>query len=153
MSDDTDKPQMPAIPGEETVDVYKPGEANAGAAPVIGAAMMTAFHGREGIDRIVDDLVERIKIDKRTSEAFRASDFVRLRRTLKEQFCYILGGGCNYSGRDMVSVHKDHGVRTDEFNALVEDLQDAMNIEGVAFTAQNRFFAKLAPMKRVVVVR
>jgi hemoglobin len=152
-SEPASKPQMPAIPGEETVDVYKPGDDNAGAAPFTGPEMIKAFHGTEGIDRIVDDLVERIKIDKRTTEAFHASDFVRLRRTLKEQFCYILGGDSKYTGRDMVSVHKDHGVKTGEFNALVEDLQDAMNAEGVAFTAQNRFLAKLAPMKRVVVVR
>ena len=152
-SEAPDKPQMPTIAGEETVDVYKPGSDNAGAAPFTGPEMMKAFHGRAGIDRIVDDLVERVRTDKRTSEAFHASDFVRLRRTLKEQFCYVLGGGCAYTGREMVAVHKDHGVKTEEFNALVEDLQDAMNAEGVAFTAQNRFLVKLAPMKRAVVVR
>lgn len=149
----SDKPQMPKIAGEDTVDVYTPGNDNAGAGPFTGPEMMKAFHGREGVNRIVDDLVDRVQKDKRTTEAFHASDFVRLRRTLKEQFCYILGGGCDYTGRDMVAVHKDHGVKTDEFNALVEDLQDAMNKEGVAFTAQNRFLAKLAPMKRTVVVR
>ena len=152
-SEATSKPQMPAIPGEETVDVYAQRSDNAGAAPFTGPEMMKAFHGTEGIDRIVDSLVDRVRLDARTSEVFHASDFVRLRRTLKEQFCYILGGGCAYSGRDMVSVHKDYGVATVEFNALVEDLQDAMNAEGVGFGAQNRLLAKLAPMKRVVVLR
>ena len=82
-----------------------------------------------------------------------AEDLVRLRRTLKEQFCFILNGGCDYTGRDMVKVHEDHGVVASEFNALVELLQDAMDREGVAFGAQNKFLAKLAPMKREVVVR
>jgi hemoglobin len=76
-----------------------------------------------------------------------------LRRTLKEQFCYILNGGCAYSGRDMKSVHADHGVTTAEFNALVEILQAAMAREGVAFSSQNRLLAKLAPMKRDTVTR
>jgi hemoglobin len=94
-----------------------------------------------------------VQVDKRTSEIFHASDFVRLRRTLKEQFCYILNGGCDYTGRDMAKVHEDHGVITAEFNALVELLQQAMAKEGVAFGAQNRFLAKLAPMKRQTVTR
>jgi hemoglobin len=144
----------PAVPpGEEAVDPYDISNANAGASPFMGTEMLEAFHGREGIGRIVDDLVAAVKADKRTEEVFHASDFVRLARTLKEQFCYILNGGCDYTGRDMASMHKDHGVTVAEFNALVELLQDAMDREGVAFGAQNRFLTKLAPMKRDVVVR
>jgi hemoglobin len=144
----------PAVPpGEEAVEPYDVSNANAGVAPFTGIKMLEAFHGREGIGRIVDELVAAVKADKRTEEVFHASDFVRLARTLKEQFCYILNGGCDYTGRDMASMHKDHGVTAAEFNALVELLQDAMDREGVAFGAQNRFLAKLAPMKRDVVVR
>ncbi|MDP3740283.1 MAG: group 1 truncated hemoglobin [Hyphomonadaceae bacterium] len=141
------------LPGEEEVDAYEVSNANAGAKPFESTTMLEAFHGREGISRIVDDLVEQVQKDPRTIEVFRASDFVRLRRTLKEQFCYILNGGCSYTGRDMVKVHEDHGVVASEFNALVELLQDAMDREGVSFGAQNKFLAKLAPMKREVVVR
>jgi hemoglobin len=72
---------------------------------------------------------------------------------LKEQFCYILNGGCDYSGRDMAMMHEDHGISVAEFNALVELMQDAMTREGVPFSVQNKFLAKLAPMKREVVRR
>jgi len=144
----------PAVPpGEEAVDPYDVSNANAGAAPFAGKEMLEAFHGREGIGRIVDDLIEGVRKDKRTVEVFHAADFVRLTRTLKEQFCYILAGGCAYTGRDMASMHKDYGVTVAEFNALVELLQEAMDREGVAFGPQNKFLAKLAPMKRDVVVR
>ncbi len=146
--------QSPAPhPEEEAVDPYTISNDNAGARPFAGKEMLAAFHGQEGIGRIVDDLVERVQVDKRTSEIFHASDFVRLRRTLKEQFCYILNGGCDYTGRDMAKVHEDHGIITAEFNALVELLQQSMANEGVAFGAQNRFLAKLAPMKRETVTR
>jgi hemoglobin len=147
------QPISPVPPGEEAVDLYAVSNANAGATPVDGQELFAAFHGREGISRIVDDLVELVQKDPRLTEIFKASDFVRLRRTLKEQFCYILNGGCPYTGRDMKSVHADHGVTTAEFNALVEVLQAAMAREGVAFTAQNRLLAKLAPMKRETVTR
>jgi hemoglobin len=140
-------------PGEEAVDPYTVSNANAGAAPFEGTAMLTAVHGREGIARIVDDLVDHVRTDPRIEEIFRATDLVRLRRTLKEQLCYILNGGCDYTGRAMAMAHEDQGVTVAEFNALVELLQDAMDREGVAFGAQNRLLAKLAPMKRDVVVR
>lgn len=143
----------PTPPGEEEVDPYTVSDANAGATPVDGQELFAAFHGHDGISRIVDDLVEQVQKDPRLTEIFKASDFVRLRRTLKEQFCYILNGGCTYTGRDMKSVHADHGVTTAEFNALVEALQAAMTREGVAFSAQNRLLAKLAPMKRDTVTR
>jgi len=147
------QPASHVPPGEEAVDPYAVSDANAGAAPVGGQELFAAFHGHEGISRIVDDLVEQVQKDPRLTEIFKASDFVRLRRTLKEQFCYILNGGCSYTGRDMKSVHADHGVITAEFNALVELLQAAMAREGVAFSAQNRLLAKLAPMKRETVTR
>ena len=140
-------------PDEEAVDPYEQSNAHAGATPFEGSAMLDAFHGRAGIDRIVDGLVERSEADPRTSAIFQAHDLVRLRRTLKEQFCYILNGGCDYTGRDMQTAHRDIGLQAADMGALVENLQLAMEAEGVPFRAQNRFLAKLAPMKRDVVTR
>ena len=138
---------------EDPVEPYVQRDANAGATPFAGHAMLDAFHGRAGIDRVVEDLVARNVADPRISDIFKAQDLVRLRRTLKEQFCYILGGGCAYTGRDMKSMHADMGLQTADFAALVENLQKAMDKERVPFRAQNRLLAKLAPMKRVVVIR
>ena len=140
-------------PGEEPVDPYSQSDANAGAAPFKGAGMLKAFHGRTGIDRMTDDFVDRLVADKRIADIFKGQDIVRLRRTLKEQFCYILNGGCSYTGRNMKDAHKDLGVQQTDMGALVEDLQAAMRKENVAFIAQNRFLAKLAPIKRDAVQR
>ena len=138
-------------PGEDPVDPYVQSDANAGARPFAGTAMLDAFHGRAGIARIVDGFVDRNIHDKRIAEIFEKQDIVRLRRVLKEQFCYILGGGCTYTGRAMTQAHKDLGVQTADMGFLVENLQAAMRAEKVAFFAQNRFLAKLAPMKRHIV--
>ena len=51
----------------------------------------------------------------------------------------------------MKTAHKNLGVQTADFNAIVEDLEKAMTKEGVGFGAQNRFLAKLAPMKHSTV--
>ena len=143
----------PVPPGEEPVDPYVASNANAGAGPFAGQGMWAAFHSREGVARVVDAFVARNQADPRIADIFRGQDMVRLRRTLKEQFCYILNGGCDYSGRTMAEAHKNLGTQTADFNALVENLQWAMDREKIAFAAQSRFLAKLAPMKRETVVR
>ena len=140
-------------PGEEPVAPYVQSNANAGAAPFKGDRMWKAFHEQAGVDRIVDEMVNRNIADPRIADIFKGQDLVRLRRTLKEQFCYILGGGCTYTGRTMAASHKDLGLQQADFNALVENLQTAMRHEHVAFFAQNAFLAKLAPMERTTVVR
>ncbi|MGV9010337.1 group I truncated hemoglobin [Brevundimonas sp.] len=146
--------QDPAhLPGEEAVAAYTVSNANAGTAPFEGEAMLQAFHGRDGIDRIVDGMLDRSIADPGIGEIFALTDMVRLRRTLKEQFCYILNGGCDYTGRDMVQSHADLGLQPADMGKLVEHLQAAMDQEGVPFHTQNRFLAKLAPMRRDVVTR
>ena len=140
-------------PGEEAVDPYTVAEANAAVAPFEGTEMLEAFHGREGSDRIVDGTMDRSMVDPRTAGIFAATDMVRLRRTLKEQFCYILNGGCSYTGRSMQDAHDDIGLQPADMGALVEHLQAAMEAEGVPFRTQNRFLAKLAPIRRDVVTR
>ena len=143
----------PALAEEKPVDPYTQSNANAGARPFTGEQMLAAFHGREGVARIVDDTLDRSVADPRLTDIFRATDMERLRRTLKEQVAYLLGAPVDYSGRDMKTTHKDQGVNTAEFNILVEHMQLAMDKEGVAYRHQNQLLSKLAPMKRDVVTR
>jgi hemoglobin len=140
-------------PGEEEIAAYTQGPANAGAPQFEGDRMWKAFHQESGVDRVVDELVDLSLADPRISDIFKSHDMVRLRRTLKEQFCYILNGGCTYTGRDMKAAHKDMGLQNTDFNVLVEELQVAMDHEKIGFRDQNRFLAKLAPIQRPSVER
>ena len=139
--------------GELLVEPYVEDNANAGADPFESGKMAEHFGGREGIRRISDRLVELNYADPRIADIFIAHDRVRLERTLFEQFCYILGAGCDYTGRDMASSHAQLGTTHADLNALVENLQQAMREADVPFAAQNRFLAKLAPMSKDVVTR
>ncbi len=136
---------------EEPVAPYEQSDANAGAAPITDPAVFAAFNGQDGIGRIVDRTVDLALADAELGPIFRPFDMVRLRRTLREQFCYLLGGGCSYTGRDMNTSHADMGVETRHFNRLVTHLRTAMREEGVPFRMQNRLLAVLAPMHRDVV--
>lgn len=142
-----------AVPGEDPVEPYKVDPANAGAKPFEGDSMARAFHGQPGIRRIVEQFVESNFADPRIGEIFTNQDKIRLKRVIFEQFCFILNAGCTYTGRDMRTAHKNMGVQQGDMNRLVENLQVAMRAEHVPFAAQNRFLAKLAPMRGHVVER
>jgi len=148
-----EKPKRDPVTGELPIAPYAHSDANAGTAPFAGADMARAFGGQDGIRHIANRLVDIAITDPRIKGVFAASDLVRLRRTLYEQFCYILGAGCPYSGRDMAESHKQLGIMGGEMNALVEDLQRAMRERHIPFATQNRFLARLAPMKKDIVRR
>jgi hemoglobin len=141
----------PALAAEQPVKPYAQSDANAGAAPFVGDHMFKALHGLEGINRIVSSMMAENQSDPRTADFFKAADQERLHRTLVEQFCYVAGGPCHYTGMDMKMAHAHMGVREKDFDALVEHLEDAMTKEGVGFRDQAKLLAKFAPMKKPTV--
>lgn len=141
------------IPGEEPVDPYDITNANAGAKPYPDARYFDQFGGKSGIDNMVEAFVARLYANPVIKDVFFAADKVRLTRTLKEQVCYVLGGPCDYTGRPMNSSHDVHGITQREFNALVVDLQLAMNEFDIPFRAQNKLLVKLAPMASDIISR
>ncbi len=109
--------------------------------------------GQEGINRMVDEVEKIYLADPRIKDIFEESNLERLNAKLKEDFCMIAGGPCAYTGHSMEAAHKGLHLTNANFNALVEDLQDAMDKTGIAFATQNRFLARLAPMQHQVVTR
>jgi hemoglobin len=116
-------------------------------------ALFTDMGGQAGIDRIVDASVDNYLADDRIKAIFDESNIDRLRAEFKVQFCQVAGGPCEYKGHDMTAAHKGLHLTNANFNAVVEDLQDAMDKVGLSFATQNRFLARLAPMQHQVVSR
>ena len=109
--------------------------------------------GETGVHAIVEQAMQRWLADPRIAPTFADSNIKRLSRLLVQQFCQLTGGPCHYTGRDMASAHRALGLNRAQFNALAEDLQDAMTFVGVGFHTQNRLIAILAPMQRDVVTQ
>lgn len=141
----------PALAAEQPVAPYAQSDANAGVTPFKDDRVFQALHGKAGIARITADLTQRLKTDPRTADIFRAADFERLDRTLGEEFCYVAGGPCHYTGMDMKAAHRHMGLQEFHFNALVENLEAAMAKEGVPWRVQSRFLGKFASLKPAVV--
>lgn len=116
-------------------------------------AVFDDFGGREGIAALMEDTMTRLLADPRTRPFFEFADHIEVERHLTDQVCVILGGDCVYDGRTMLESHESLDIRTADFNALVETLQDAMQARGIAFSSQNALLAKLAPLHREIVTR
>ena len=116
-------------------------------------SLYAALGGGAGIRRVVADLVPALQADARIRASFDGVDMARLASKLEEQFCEVSGGPCKYSGKDMKTIHEDLAVSRAQFNALVENLQEAMRKNAVPPGVQNRLLARLAPMHREVVTK
>lgn len=121
--------------------------------PPKDASLYRDLGEQAGITRIVEGMLLNIAADPRIVRHFEKIDVVRLRDKLVEQICVEAGGPCTYTGDSMEESHKGQHLTPSDFNALVENLQDAMSAEGIAIPAQNRLLARLAPMRAQVIDR
>lgn len=106
-----------------------------------------------GITRIVEGMLLNAARNPRITHHYADVDIERLRDKLIEQICVEAGGPCVYTGDSMEESHKGLNIDRGDFNALVEDLIDAMDAEGVAVPVQNRLLARLAAMRGQIIGR
>lgn len=87
---------------------------------------------------MTQDFVERVQKNPRIGRFFKEADNERLQAMLTDQFCDVLGGGCKYSGKSMTEAHTNMKVASADFNALAEELQNALSAANVPFADQNK---------------
>ena len=114
-------------------------------------SLYQAWGRRDGIQAVMDDFFTRLQADPRTGPFFKDAGRKHLVKQLTDQLCQLAGGPCVYDGPTMAEAHHGQDIRKRDFNALVEVLQQSMEAQGIAFGAQNRMLARLAPMHRDIV--
>ena len=128
-------------PATDSTPAKNPAPADPGLLPVY-----KDFGELPGLTALMDDFMVLLLADPRMRPFFENADQAAIKKHLVEQFCVILGGPCTYTGRNMKASHAGLEINRNNFNALVEDLQVAMNKHGIPFRSQNKLLAKLAPM-------
>lgn len=116
-------------------------------------SLYRAFGQKPGLQTLMEDFVDRLKADARTGPFFKDTNRAGLVEQLTDQLCQVSGGPCIYKGAPMDKAHRDLEIGKQDFNALVEVLQQSMDAKGIAFREQNRMLARLAPMHRDIVTR
>lgn len=115
------------------------------------ASLYARLGGMEGLAAISEGLLVRSAEDPRIRDDFAEADIVNLHEKLVEHLCMLTGGPCTYRGRDMRAAHVGLGLTEADFNALVENLVDAMTERNIPVGTQNELLSILAPMRGDVI--
>jgi len=109
--------------------------------------------GQPGIAKIASNALDLYFTDPRLAADFSNINRAFLQPRFTAYLCRIAGGPCIYKGHSMKRSHKGLAITQARFNAVVEDMQTAMDRANVPFHVQNRFLARLAPLERDIVTR
>jgi hemoglobin len=112
--------------------------------------------GKPAIVAVVDEFVSRVAADKRINAFFAATAgdpkrMAAFKGKLVDQICEASGGPCKYTGKTMKAAHAGMGIKSADFDALVEDLSGALDKYKVAAADKNTLLGVLGPMKSDIV--
>ncbi|NEL41587.1 MAG: group 1 truncated hemoglobin, partial [Xanthomonas perforans] len=107
--------------------------------------------GQAGIEALVETMLSRIADDQRIVDKFARVNIVMLNERLVQKFCHVADGPCPDTAKSMQQAHAHLAIREGDFNALVEDLNWAMDQRKIPRRTQNRLLARLAAMHGEIV--
>jgi hemoglobin len=129
----------------------KPKPVAAAAAPEAPKTLYERLGGQPAIEAVVGELIGNVAADDRINADFALSDLAKLRTHLVEFVCVATGGPCQYTGRDMKTVHAGMGVTPAKFTALVEDLVKALDKFNVPAQEKGELLGALGPLAPQIV--
>src|SRR5258708_27759194 len=107
--------------------------------------------GQAAVEAVVKDFAGNVLADARINKKFAKSNADRLVKNLTAFVCNATGGPCKYTGESMTKAHKNMGVTTGEFNALVEDLVKTLDKFKVPAKEKSDLLAALGPLAKDIV--
>lgn len=107
--------------------------------------------GKDAITAVVDDFVANVSADARINSFFANTDIPHFKQMLVDQICEASGGPCKYTGKTMKEVHTGMKVKSEHFDALVEDLVKSLDKFKVGEKEKSDLLGALAPMKPDIV--
>jgi hemoglobin len=109
--------------------------------------------GNAGLTAIISDTFDAAVKDPRTADKLDNINIPRLKQRLVQKICEVTDGPCRFNGISMRGAHEYLHLHDSHFNAMVENMQNAMDKAGIPYATQNRLLARLAPMHRDIVTR
>ncbi len=109
--------------------------------------------GEPVVSRVAEQMVNRLANNPRVNHSFKKVNLEKLYKKITIHICAITGGGCEYTGDDMKTVHAGLDITEEDIYAMVESLRQALDDNGVGEREKNELLKILAPMKREVVTK
>jgi len=127
----------------------------AGAKPRDEGPASTTLYARLGgldaISAVVTAFLQNVASDERINARFAVADLPDLRQKLIDQICQATGGPCQYKGRDMKTAHAGMNLTGADFDALVQDLQKALEKYHVPAREQGELLSALGSKRGDIV--
>jgi hemoglobin len=114
-------------------------------------ALYHRLGGKPAVEAVVDGLLQRALADERINYTWAGTHLPRVRQRLIELVCAGTGGGCTYTGRDMVTAHRGMGITGEQFGILVGHLVATLDELKVPKKEKGELLAVLGPMKGSIV--
>ncbi len=128
-----------------------PAPAPAPAAAAAGPSLYDRLGGQAAIRVVVDTFVTKVVADARVNAFFRGIDVDTFKQLLVEQVCQASGGPCIYSGRSMPVAHKGMHITNAQFDAVVEDLTQALDASHVGAAEKGQLLTTLGGLRPQIV--
>jgi len=125
-----------------------------------GEVLYQRLGGEKGVGRIVDGWVARAGVDAKvnftragTGRGWQATseNMARLKKHLVQYVSGASGGPTKFEGRDLLRVHEGMGIREEEFEAFVADLEKTMEELGVGAREREDLIRVLEPVRSLIV--
>ncbi|WP_394827065.1 group 1 truncated hemoglobin [Pendulispora albinea] len=148
------KPPTPPEPALiETADAGPPPEPE-DAGPPAPKSLYERLNGREGIDKLVDALVQNASADGKLKKSFaklKGEKLENFKKNLAEHICEIAGGPCKYTGGDVKSPHDSVNINDAQWDAFVQDFNAAVDEAKIDEKDKNELIALFAELRGDVV--
>ncbi|MCF8468661.1 MAG: group 1 truncated hemoglobin [Sneathiella sp.] len=119
----------------------------------MSASLYERLGGTEGIEKIVDVLVDNHINNPTIGKRFTKTDVAKAKRSAADFFIMGTGGPNNYTGEDMISVHKGMNISSSEFMAVLGDAMDALDKNNVGQREKEEVLFILYSMKNDVIMQ
>jgi len=121
-------------------------------------ALYKSLGGKKAITAVVDLFVGNVAADTKINSFFAADvkdpkKLAHFKMELVNQICEAAGGPCKYTGKSMKDAHAGMGVSGADFDALVGDLVQALDKDGVKPADKMALLGVLGPMKSDIVTK
>lgn len=112
--------------------------------------------GLDSISGIVDQWIVNIQADTILYPHFETvlTDSIaclNMRNHMVDQCCALAGGPCVYKGRTMRNTHAGMMITSDEFEAVMINLSDALIQKGITGDVRDRFMVRIQALELQIV--
>lgn len=119
-----------------------------------GASLYSRLGGPAGLAAFTDDFLGRATNDPVVIPFFRGltdADLARIRQHVIELLCSATGGGCEYSGKNMKTVHAQMDITNDVWNAFTGHLNETIARFRIADRERNELVVIIASLRKDIV--